>query len=437
MRIPALRRARTLMTAAVVGAAALGLASCGGDDGGSGSNSSTVTLWSSVDAPVQAGLQKALEEKVANDGITIKWETVKDINTLIMQKIAAGDTPDIAFIPQPGVVKDIVSRGAAYPLDDVLDMSALDGSMTAGTLDAGKTDDQLYGLLVSMNVKGLVFYPKPAWDKAGYEKPETIDELNTLTEQIKKDGTTPWCMGIDSPPATGWPATDWFETLIMKYGGVDGYNSWVSHETPFNSDLVKEAGAEFETLLFTDGNVFGGRDGMVNTPFGTAGNPMFKNPPGCYMFNQGSFITGEGFFPDKIRNDLDNQVGVFGFPPVEAGGDNPVEGGGDMAVMMNDTDNVRKVMNYLSETDIGNEAAPNSSFISPHTDFDMSLYPNETTKAMADVAYQSTAFLFDGSDQMPGAVGAGTFWTEMTNYIQGSQDLDTTLTNIDNSWPSS
>ena len=86
--------------------------------------------------------------------------------------------------------------------------------MMPGTLDAGTVDGKLYGLLVSMNVKGLVFYNKQAWDAAGYKTPKSIDELNALTDQIKSDGNTPWCMGIESDTATGWPATDWFETLV-------------------------------------------------------------------------------------------------------------------------------------------------------------------------------------------------------------------------------
>ena len=127
--------------------------------------------------------------------------------------------------------------------------------------------------------------------------------LNALTEQIKSDGNTPWCMGIESDTATGWPATDWFETLVAKYGGAEGYNSWVTHETPFDSDLVREAAAEFEELMFTDGNVLGGREAMASTNFGTAGNPMFDAKPGCWMYNQGSFITG--FCPEDILADLD------------------------------------------------------------------------------------------------------------------------------------
>jgi ABC-type glycerol-3-phosphate transport system substrate-binding protein len=425
-------RGRTaLMAAAAVASMSMTVAACGGGD--SASDSKSVTIWSSLDPPVQAGLEKWLTPKAKAKGITIKWSSVDDINSLIMTKIQANDTPDIAFIPQPGVVANVVKRGAAHPLDDVVDMSALQSSMVPGTLEAGTVDDKLYGLLVSMNVKSLVFYNKKAWDAAGYKAPQSIDELNALTDQIKSDGNTPWCMGIEDGAATGWAATDWFEDLVMRYGGADGYNSWVTHETPFDSDFVKEAGAEFEKLMFTDGNVLGGRDAITSTNFGTAGNPMFDKDPGCWMYKQGSFITG--FFPKDVTSDLDANVGVFGFPPAQAGAENPVLGGGDLAMLLSDKSAAADVVKLMSETDFGSEAAPSSSFISPHKDFDASLYPNALTKNYADVAYSSTQFLFDGSDQMPGEVGAGSFWKEMTSWISGQEDLDQALANIDASWP--
>ncbi len=243
-------------------------------------------------------------------------------------------------------------------------------------------------------------------------------------------------MGIESGTATGWPATDWFETLIAKYGGVDQYNKWVSHDIKFNSPLVKQAAAEFEKLMFTDGNVLGGRKAIASTNLGTAGNPMFASGgPQCWMYNQGSFITGN--FPDAIKSNLDNNVGVFGFPAASAGGANPVEGGGDMAVMLNQKAQTAEAMKILADVKIGEKAAPSSSFLSPHKDFNMALYPNQTTKDVAGVAYASTAFLFDGSDQMPGEVGAGTFWKDMTSWIAGEEDLTTALNNIDASWPTS
>ena len=121
----------------------------------------------------------------------------------------------------------------------------------------------------------------------------------------------------------------------------------------------------------------------------------------------------------------------------EAGGENPVLGGGDLAVMFSDDEATKKAMNILAERRHRDRRAPVSSFISPFTTTDMSIYPSETTKEIAQVAYDSTAFLFDGSDSMPAEVGAGTFWREMTNWINGDTDLEGALNNIEESWPSS
>ncbi len=422
------------MTSACLSA---GSSSSGGGGAPSGeAKGSTVTIWSSLDLPVLNGLKAGLAPAAQAAGITVNWNRVDNINQVIVTKIQSNDTPDIAMIPQPGVVADIVKRGKATPLEDVVDMSSLKSSMIPGTLEAGTVDGKLYGLLVSANAKSFVWYPKKAFTAAGYKAPQTLDELNALTDKIRADktATAPWCLGVESSAATGWPATDWFEDLVMRYGGADGYNKWVTHQTPFSSPVVNQAAAEFEKLAFTDGNVLGGRKSIASNNFGTAGNPMFDAKPGCMLYKQGSFITT--FFPKNVQADLDQQAGVFYFPPVQADGEKPMLGGGDMAVLLHNTPGARAVMKMLGETSVG-EKAVGTSFLSPHKDFDVSLYKGAIAQQVAKITYSSSIFLFDGSDQMPGAVGAGTFWKDMTAWISGQEDLPTALKNIDDSWPSS
>jgi len=407
--------------------------SSGSDTGDTGDK--TVTIWTSMDQPIIDGLEAALAPRAKAEGITVKWSKVDNISQLIVQKVQANDPPDIAFMPQPGIIKDLAAKGKVTALDGILDLPTLRNSMTAGTLDVAQVDGKTYGLMVSMNVKGLVFYPKKAFEAAGYTAPKTLDELDTLTAKIKADGNTPWCLGIESGTATGWPATDWFENLVLKYGGLAQYNAWIAHQVKFDSPLVRQAAAEFEKIAFTDGNVLGGRKAIASNAFGTAGNAMFNSgKPGCYLYQQGSFITG--FFPKAIQQSLDAEVGLFGLPPATAGGENAVEGGGDTASIYKNSPAAQKVMKLLAATDLGTTAAGNgSSFLSPHKDFPISGYPLQTTQAVAKVAYGSTGFAFDGSDAMPTAVGSGTFWKEMTAWIAGQQSLDTALKNIDASWP--
>jgi alpha-glucoside transport system substrate-binding protein len=447
-------RGKTLITVTAVGATAMLSSAClstsssssssapvGSASGGSASaqTGGTVTIWSSVDQDVQDGLYADVKAKAAAAGITVNWKKVEGIDKLIITKLDGGDVPDIALVPQPGVVAQIVKKGKAQPLDTVLDMTALKSSMVPGTIESGQVDGKLYGLLSSMNVKSLVFYPKKAWDAKGYTAPKTFDELVALGDKIKADGTatSPWCMAIGSGGgATGWPATDWIEDLVMRDGGAAQYNDWVAGKVKFDSPLVREAAGQFAKIALTPGNVAGGAKAIVATDFGKAPLPMFDAKPGCFLLKQGSFITG--FFPKSVTADLDNQAGVFGFPPTKAGGENPVLGGGDLAVLLSTNPAAAQTMKFLADATTGVSAAKNgSSYLSPHKDFDATLYKGAMKQSIAKVAYDSSAFLFDGSDAMPQKVGQGTFWKDMTAWVSGSETLDQALKNIDASWPAS
>jgi alpha-glucoside transport system substrate-binding protein len=160
---------------------------------------------------------------------------------------------------------------------------------------------------------------------------------------------------------------------------------------------------------------------------------MFDNPPKCFMHRQGNFITQKGFFPEKIRTAMDAEVGVFQLPGTTEQ-DRPVLGGGDLAGAFSNDDATKKVMSFIT-SDKWNGGTQEGSFISPHKTFDLSQYPDETTKKVAQLAYQATVFRFDGSDQMPGAVGAGSFWKGMVAWVSGQKSRDQVLNDIEASWP--
>jgi alpha-glucoside transport system substrate-binding protein len=431
-----IRRRRAVVTTAAVSALAATLAACGGGSGGEGEEGGgegdgSVTIWTSMDAPIVEGMEKSLAPKAEEAGIDVEWRRVTSIDRLIMTKLQASDKPDIAVIPQPGVVDNMQKRDGALPLDDVVDMDALEESMLPGVVEAGTFDDEFYGLQINASVKSVVFYPKKAWEEAGFPTEfATLDELEQFTQEAAGQGETPWCLGIFSEGSVGWPATDWFEDLVARFGGIEFYNDWVDGEEKFDSEPVRESAEWFQS------NVVENSPGdPTAVDFGAADDPMWQDEPGCWMLKQGTFITG--FFPDRVQNNLDEEVGVFAFPPAEEGEDPPVVGGGDLATMLVDDEDTQEVMQMLAESDIGEEAAKTGAYISPHKDFPLDSYPNEVIRTAAEAAQNAEAFLFDGSDQMPGEVGAGTFWSETTSWVGGNTDLDTMLTNIDESWPAS
>ena len=107
-------RTRLLAAAALVLSSG-GLAACGGDGGSGDDGDGTVTIWASVDQPIVDGFQEHLDAAAKDAGLTVNLEKVENINQLIMTKIQANDTPDIALIPQPGVVGDMIKPRRGLP----------------------------------------------------------------------------------------------------------------------------------------------------------------------------------------------------------------------------------------------------------------------------------------------------------------------------------
>lgn len=301
----------------------------------------------------------------------------------------------------------------------------------------GPVDGTVYGAPMAMNGKSFYWYNKPAFEAAGYTVPTTHEELLALVEEIKADGVAPICYGMESGSSTGWPGTDWIEDYVLQTGGTEVYDKWVSGEIKFDSPEVREAFAIYDELLMTEGNVFGGIQNAPSNPFATALNPMFDEEPKCYLGKQGNFITQKGFFPDEIFAQLDTTVGMFVTPSVK--GENPVLGGGDLAAAFTKNDaNVKKVMAFMtSDPEFGDNQVQTGAWLSPLTTFDVEKYPNQVLKDVAGAVAAASVFRFDGSDQMPGAVGSGSFWTGMVDYTSGRTDLDATLQAIDASWPAS
>ncbi len=410
----------------------------GGDSGGVSSGDSgdgTVTILGAFGGGEKSAFEDSLAAFEEESGITIEYTEDTDFTTTIVQRVGAGDAPDIALFPQPGGLLDLSDD--MTPIEDVIDIAAIQETLIPGFLDAATKDDTVYGAPMRMAVKSIVWYPTPQYTEAGYDtEPATIQDLMALSEEIKADGTPPWCMGWESDQATGWVGTDWLEEYVLRTAGPDVYDQWVAHEIPFDDPQIVEALDAFGEIAKGDGLVLGGAKGILNTNFADAMTPAFKANPGCYLHRQGNFATG--FYPEDVQADLDSTVGTFYFPPYEGGYDgSPLLGGGDLAATFNGGDeDVQKVMEFLLSDQFGAEWAAVGGWLSPHATFDNSQYADETTRSIAQLAADADVFRFDASDLMPKSVGSGTFWTGMVDWMSGDSSKDA-LAKIEASWPAS
>lgn len=436
-----MRRLSLIKTAAVTAALALTTTGCLGTPAATTASTGPETAKESVSIMYAFGgsqneaFIKDINAWSATSGVKVELIQSNSFEQLIQTKVAAGDLPDIAIFPQPGILKGLVEKGKVAELSTQVDVAAVEADILPGFLAAATVDGKVYGAPMSMNVKSLYWYDKANFAKAGLTVPKTQAELEALIEKVKGMGKTPVCYGMESGSATGWPGTDWIEDYMLQTTTPENYDKWVNHEIKFDSPEVRAAFAVYDKIIMGEGNVYGTAKAAASNAFAKALNPMFDEDPKCYIGKQGNFITQSGFFPDDVFQNLDERVGVFVTPSVS--GQAPMLGGGDLAAAFTANDaNVKKVMNFLvNDPTFGVELAKSGAALSPHKSFDASNYPNDITREVVKLAGAATVFRFDGSDLMPGAVGSKSFWTGMIDYTSGNKGLDDVLKAIDASWP--
>jgi alpha-glucoside transport system substrate-binding protein len=391
----------------------------------------SVSIFTAAGQEQAAAFQAEFVDFSARTGIEVVVEGSPDFEVLSVTRAEAGDTPDIINFPQPGLMQDMARDGFLIDLGQFLDDAYMKGQYTDSWIDLGTVDGTLVGAWHNADVKSLVWYAKPGFDAAGYEVPETWDELIALSDAIVADGGVPWCIGIESSTATGWPATDWIEDIMLRTAGADAYDRWTLGELKFDSPEVRKAFETMGELWFNSDYVLGGTTGILTTNFGDSPLPLFDDPPSCYLHRQASFISN--FFPEGTV--IGEDVDYFYLPSIdEANHGKPVLGSGSIVSMGQDRPAVREVMKFLTTAESVKYEVENGLFVAPHKDVPLDWYPNAALAGFAEILANADTFRFDGSDLMPGAVGAGSFWTGITEWVSGS-DLDAVLQSIDDSWP--
>jgi alpha-glucoside transport system substrate-binding protein len=299
-----------------------------------------------------------------------------------------------------------------------------------GSYPDASGDSQFYGFFFNVNVKSLVWYSPENFEDAGYEIPETMEDLKALTEQIVADGETPWCIGLGSGAATGWPATDWVEDMLLRTQPPEVYDGWVTNEIAFDDPRIVAAIEEFGWFARNDDYVAGGAGAVATTDFRDSPKGLFDSPPQCYMHRQASFIPA--FFPEGTEVGLD--ADFFYFPSyAEKDLGNPVLGGGTLLAVTDSSDATMGFMEFLQTPFAHELMMSQGGFLTPHKGVNLDTYETETLRGQGEVLLGATTFRFDGSDLMPGGVGAGSFWTGMVDYT-GGKDAAAVASDIQDSW---
>jgi alpha-glucoside transport system substrate-binding protein len=395
-----------------------------------------VTVFGTWLGPEQTIVEEVLSVFAEKTGADVRYVGSDSFEQQILVDAEAGSAPNIAVFPQPGLASDMAARGFLTPLKDDMgpwikeNYAAGQSWVDLGTYAGADGTDSLYGMFFRVDVKSLVWYIPENFEDAGYDIQNSMEELKALTDQIVADGGTPWCIGLGSGGATGWPATDWVEDMMLRTQSPADYDAWVANDLKFTDPKVIAAIEEFGAFARNDAYVAGGAGAVASTDFRDSPKGMFASPPQCYMHRQASFIPI--FFPEGTS--VGEDVDFFYFPAyAEKELGNPVLGAGTLWSITNESDAAHELIAFLKTPEAHEAWMKNGGFLTPHKGVDASVFPDDATRKMNEILLGATTFRFDGSDLMPGGVGAGSFWTGMVDYA-GGKDAAEVAAGIQESW---
>lgn len=373
----------------------------------------------------------SIDEFTSRTGITIRYTGSSDFVTDLGRRTGElNDPPDVAMVPQPGLVRDLAETGRIVELSDAA-REALTANYSPEVMALGDVDGTPYGVPFRANVKSLVWYRPSVFAARGWALPRSLDELEDLSARIQAGGEmAPWCLAIAAGTATGWPATDWAEDLVLRLAGVDAYNRWSYGDLPFSSPEVSEAFDRFQSLVLAPGRLSGGTSYAVETGIRRVFDPLLADAPGCAMAKQADFALG--WLPAGTTVGPDGDVDFFVLPGAAASGAvPPLVVGGDLAVQLRRHPDVDAFIAFLAGEHAGEPWARAGGFLSPKSSFDSATYPTDAQRRIAQLLTTAPTLAFDASDQMPASIGAGLLWQDITIWVAGLVTYDTITQGLD------
>ena len=404
------------------------LAACGGSSTTSskplsGKKVEIAAVWSKDE---QKNFEAVLKGFTDKTGATATFTSTGDqIGTVLGSRIASNSPPDVAVLPQPGLLKDLATKGSLKELDS--ETASLVGQNYAAVWkDLGTVNGKFYGVFFKAANKSTVWYNVSAFKNAGVQPPKSVAELAQVFATLSASGVKPVSVG----GADGWTLTDWFENAYLNIAGRDNYVKLTNHTIKWTDQTVKDTLKALAQVL-QDKYVYGGLSGALQTDFPTSVANIAGNPPKAAIVYEGDFV--EGTLKDTSHLTPGTDFNFFPFPGA-TGASNSVMGGGDVAVRLTDNTAGVELIKYLASPEAAQIWAAKGGFASANKKVDASVYPDPVAKASAQALANAQNFVFDMSDQAPAAFG-GTKgsgeWADLQTWLKNPTNVDAAATQLE------
>jgi ABC-type glycerol-3-phosphate transport system substrate-binding protein len=354
-----------------------------------------LAVWTGAE---EAQFRAVLAAFTARTGASVQYlSAAGGVPAALDGMLARHAPPDVAFLPQPGLLRQYARSGRLVALDRIAG-PAVARNYTAVWRDLGSEGGPLYGVWFKAANKSLVWYNIAAFQRAGVVPPADVEGWLRVADALVASGTGAFAVG----GADGWPLTDWFENLYLRLAGPARYDQLAVHAIPWTDATVKETLTLLGRIL-SPRLVAGGVAAAAQTTYLQSVADVFGSVPSAAMTMEGDFVAGaiSGETPSLLGVDAD----AFSFPAVR-GSAPAIVGGGDVAVLLRDSPAGEALLRFLATPQAAAVWAAHGGFISPNTGLGLSVYPDVITRsAAAAVMEAGDEFRFDLSDLQPTAFG--------------------------------
>jgi alpha-glucoside transport system substrate-binding protein len=370
-----------------------------------------MSLWGGSE---QEAFQKVLDAFKTKTGITASYESVRqNYPTTLQTRIAGGNPPDVAIIPNIGFLRQFARQGSLKKIADLgIDVTSLKSNYPPGILEIGQVDGTQYAIMVKFNSKSTMWYRPDKFKSLGVQTPKDWAGFIKLLGDIKAKGQAPLGLGAGD----SWTLTDWFEEIYLRQtGGPDKYDQLFNGKLPWTDPSV-QATVDAMKQALKDDYVAGGIKAALGRTFTDGIGQVFSANPQALIYFEGGFVGGIATGQTNTALKVGDTIDWFDFPASSFG--NAVEIGGDVISAFTTKPGVKEFVQYMTTSDAGSVWAATGAIISPVKSVPASAYPNDLAKREAAQVAGASAVRYDGSDTLPSG-GGDDMGAALQDAIQG------------------
>ena len=364
-------------------------------------------VWSGVE---QQHFELVLRAFTRQTGVSVTYTSVGySVPDFLAARLARGRPPDVAFLPQPGLLRRYAAEHRLVPLDGIAGHVVADNYGPAWRR-LGSMGGTLYGVWFKAANKSLIWYNEGVFEREGAAPPGSVDGLISLAHRLARSGMPAFSVGGQN----GWTLADWFSNLYLRLAGPVRYDLLAAHKIPWTDPSVI-ATLRLLARVLDPHVIAGGPRGAVGTSYQESVQQAFATPPAAAMVFEGDFVAGiiSGVTPAVLGVDAD----VFPFPALGQPGP-LVVAGGDAAVLMRRSAAGDALIRYLASPQAAAIWAAVGGFVSPNINVAPSVYPDAISRSIAASLLQAgDNFRFSLSDLTPAGFG-GTEGRGMRKNLQ-------------------